>query len=220
MDLLDKLEILTDGAKYDVACTSSGVDRTAKKGQLGDAAACGICHSFSADGRCIALLKVLMTNECAYDCEYCVNRASNDTPRTTFTPRELAELTIEFYRRNFIEGLFLSSGVLKNPDYAMERMCQAIAILRDEFHFRGYIHAKAIPGASPETIDRMALLVDRMSVNIEFPSQESLARMAPEKHKQAVLEPMAQIRNGITQNKSEMVKYRGAPKFVPAGQST
>ena len=220
MDIQRKLELLTAAAKYDVACTSSGHDRAARDGSLGDAQACGICHSFSADGRCISLLKVLMTNECVYDCAYCVNRASNEVPRTTFTPHELATLVIEFYRRNYIEGLFLSSGVIKSPDYAMERMSRAVEILRDEYRFRGYIHAKAIPGASPEAIDRMALLVDRLSVNIELPSEEGLSRLAPEKHKKAILAPMSQIRDGITQSKSEIVKYRGAPKFAPAGQST
>ncbi|MCL2818345.1 MAG: putative DNA modification/repair radical SAM protein [Actinomycetia bacterium] len=220
MDLQSKLEVLTSAAKYDVACTSSGVDRAAKDGSLGDAQSCGICHSFSADGRCIALLKVLMTNECIYDCQYCVNRASNETTRTTFTPQELAELTIEFYRRNFIEGLFLSSGVIKSPDYAMERMCQAISILRDEYRFRGYIHAKAIPGASTESIDRLGLLADRISVNIELPSQEGLKKLAPDKHKTSILGPMSHIRDGISQNKSDLVRYRRAPKFAPAGQST
>ena len=147
MDLFDKLKILSDAAKYDVACTSSGVDRKAQKGQIGSAVSCGICHSFAGDGRCISLLKVLMTNACIYDCKYCVNRRSNDTPRAGFTPRELAELTIQFYRRNYIEGLFLSSGVQKNPDYTCEQMIEALRLLREEYHFAGYIHAKAIPGA-------------------------------------------------------------------------
>ena len=221
MDLQDKLALLTSAAKYDVACTSSGVDRSAQGGALGDAQSCGICHSFSADGRCIALLKILMTNECVYDCQYCVNRASNeDAVRTTLTPQELAELTIEFYRRNYIEGLFLSSGVIKSPDYAMDRMCKAISLLRNEYRFRGYIHAKAIPGASSESIDRMALLADRMSVNIELPSQEGLKLLAPDKHKHSILEPMKHIRDGIKENKSDLVKYRSAPKFSPAGQAT
>jgi len=220
MDTLEKLQALTDAAKYDVACTSSGVDRSAQKGALGNAVAGGICHSFAADGRCISLLKVLMTNECVYDCQYCVNRATNDVKRTSFTPQELADLTIEFYRRNYIEGLFLSSGVTKNPDHAMERMSQTISILRNQYNFRGYIHAKAIPGASPEAIERMGMLVDRMSVNIELPSLEGLQRLAPDKHKHSILGPMAQIRDGIKESRTDIVKYRSAPRFSPAGQAT
>ena len=158
MDVFDKLKILTDAAKYDVACTSSGVDKKASAGGIGSASACGICHSFAADGRCISLLKVLMTNACAYDCKYCVNRRSNDTPRASFTPRELAELTINFYRRNYIEGLFLSSGVLKNPDYTCEQMIEALRILREEYRFSGYIHAKAIPGADSALIARLGMI--------------------------------------------------------------
>ena len=158
MDVFDKLKILTDAAKYDVACTSSGVDKKAAPGGIGSAAACGICHSFAADGRCISLLKVLMTNVCAYDCQYCLNRRSNETPRATFSPRELADLTINFYRRNYIEGLFLSSGVLKNPDYTSEQMIAALRILRTEYHFSGYIHAKAIPGTDPLLLSELGLL--------------------------------------------------------------
>ena len=180
MDLLQKLEILSDAAKYDVACTSSGVQRDGVKGALGSAVSCGICHSFSADGRCISLLKVLMTNSCIYDCQYCVNRRSNDSPRAAFTPRELAELTIQFYRRNYIEGLFLSSGVIKSPDYTCERMIETVRLLREEYRFYGYIHAKAIPGADEALIRRLGLLVDRMSVNIELPSQQSLQLLAPD----------------------------------------
>jgi len=220
MDVLEKLEALTNAAKYDVACTSSGVDRSAQKGALGNADACGICHSFSEDGRCISLLKVLMTNECVYDCQYCVNRASNNVKRTSFTPQELADLTIEFYRRNYIEGLFLSSGVTKNPDYAMERMSQTVSILRNQYNFRGYIHTKAIPGASREAIEHMGMLVDRMSVNIELPSAEGLERLAPDKHKHSILGPMEQIRDGIKESRTEIVKYRSAPRFSPAGQAT
>lgn len=220
MDAFEKLKILTDAAKYDVACTSSGVDKKAMPGGIGSAAACGICHSFSADGRCISLLKVLMTNICVYDCKYCVNRRSNDTPRTSFTPRELAELTINFYRRNYIEGLFLSSGVLKNPDYTCEQIIEALRILREEYRFSGYIHAKAIPGADSMLITRLGMLADRMSVNIELPSQSSLQLLAPDKSKHSILAPMGYIQNRIQENSRDIVKYRHSPKFVPAGQST
>ena len=220
MDVFDKLKILTDAAKYDVACTSSGVDKKASAGGIGSASACGICHSFAGDGRCISLLKVLMTNVCAYDCKYCVNRRSNDTPRACFTPRELAELTINFYRRNYIEGLFLSSGVLKNPDYTCEQMIEALRILREEYHFSGYIHAKAIPGADSTLIARLGMLADRMSVNIELPSQSSLQLLAPDKSKHSILAPMGYIQNRIQENVTDLVKYQHAPKFVPAGQST
>ncbi|MEA5010500.1 MAG: putative DNA modification/repair radical SAM protein [Angelakisella sp.] len=217
---MEKLRILTDAAKYDVACTSSGVDRANKGDGLGNAAAAGICHSFSADGRCISLLKVLMTNYCVYDCKYCVNGHSHDRPRTAFTPRELAELTISFYRRNYIEGLFLSSGILKSPDYTCERMIEALTILRKEYSFNGYIHVKAIPGADSALIEQLGLLADRMSVNIELPSQQSLGQLAPQKSKQSILAPMRQIRQGIAENTKDLAVYRSAPKFVPAGQST
>ncbi|HWR45557.1 putative DNA modification/repair radical SAM protein [Sporomusa sp.] len=220
MDVFDKLKILTDAAKYDVACTSSGVNKKAAAGGIGSAAASGICHSFSADGRCISLLKVLMTNVCAYDCKYCVNRLSNDTPRASFTPRELAELTINFYRRNYIEGLFLSSGVLKSPDYTCEQMIEALRILREEYRFSGYIHAKAIPGADSALLTRLGMLADRMSVNIELPSQNSLRLLAPDKSKHSIFTPMGYIQNRIQENSRDIVKYRHAPKFVPAGQST
>ena len=215
-----KLEILTDSAKYDAACTSSGSDRSPVAGKLGGTCAPGICHSFSADGRCISLLKVLQSNVCAYDCQYCVNRRSNDVPRASFTPRELAELTIGMYRRNYIEGLFLSSGVAGTPDHAMEQMIQTIRILREEYGFRGYIHAKAIPGCSPEAVTLLGQMVDRMSVNIELPSERGLQTLAPAKTKQNILAPMRQIRDGITQSKEELAVYRHATKFVPAGQST
>lgn len=220
MDLFDKLKILTDAAKYDVACTSSGVDRKAAGGGMGSAEACGICHSFAADGRCISLLKVLMTNNCVYDCRYCVNRRSNQTQRAEFTPRELADLTMSFYRRNYIEGLFVSSGVLRNPDYTSERMIETLRILREEYRFGGYIHAKAIPGANRDLIERLGLLSDRMSVNIELPSHASLSLLAPDKSKHSILTPMKEIRDGIRQNSTDLVRYRHAPKFVPAGQST
>lgn len=220
MDVFEKLEILTDAAKYDVACTSSGVDRKASKGGIGNSTACGICHSFSGDGRCISLLKILMSNVCAYDCKYCVNRSSNDTLRATFTPRELADLTINFYRRNYIEGLFISSGVFKNPDYTCEQMIKTLKILREEYKFSGYIHAKAIPGADSVLLEQLGTLADRMSVNIELPSQNSLKLLAPDKSKHSILTPMGYIRNRIQENSTELVKYAHTPKFVPAGQST
>ena len=222
MDLLEKLTILTDAAKYDASCTSSGVSRGFQTGKIGNTSSsvAGCCHSFSADGRCISLLKVLMTNCCVYDCKYCVNRRSNDTRRTAFTPRELAELTIQFYRRNYIEGLFLSSGVLRDPDYTTQRMIEALRLLRQEYGFNGYIHAKAIPGASPELVRQLGFLADRLSVNIELPSQKGLAALAPDKTKASILSPMRLIREQGQQNKEELVKYRHAPAFAPAGQST
>lgn len=220
MDMMEKLKILADAAKYDVACTSSGVDRSSRGGQIGNCVAAGICHSFAADGRCISLLKVLMSNACVYNCSYCLNRAGNDTPRATFTPKELAELTIQFYRRNYIEGLFLSSAVIKNPDYTCERMIETLRILREEYGFRGYIHAKAIPGADDLLLNRLGHLADRMSVNIELPSQKSLQRLAPDKTKASITRPMALLRDGIRENRTDLVKYKSATPFAPAGQST
>ena len=222
MNLLDKLTILTDAAKYDASCTSSGVIRGSRPGMIGNTSSsiAGCCHSFSADGRCISLLKVLMTNYCVYDCKYCINRCSNDTRRTAFTPRELAELTVQFYRRNYIEGLFLSSGVLRDPDYTTLRMIETLRLLRREFAFNGYIHAKAIPGTSPELVQQLGYLADRLSVNIELPSQKGLAALAPDKSKAAILAPMRLIEAQGRQNKEELVKYRHAPAFAPAGQST
>ncbi len=220
MDVLEKLAILSDAAKYDVSCSSSGVDRGGQGGKIGSAAACGICHSFAADGRCISLLKVLMSNACVYDCKYCINRVSSDTPRTSFTPDELAELTIQFYRRNYIEGLFLSSGVLKSPDYTMERMITVVRLLREKYLFNGYIHVKTIPGSDSALVDQMGLLVDRMSVNIELPTESSLLRLAPQKSPQAVIAPMERISSGIRENLAERASFRHAPHFVPAGQST
>ena len=172
MSVKQKLEILADAAKYDVACTSSGVDRKGEKGALGNASACGICHSFAADGRCISLLKILMTNHCVYDCRYCVNRSSNDVVRTTFTPEEICDLTVEFYKRNYIEGLFLSSGVLRNPAHTMEKICETLLLLRTRYRFRGYIHVKAIPGAPEELLARAGYLADRISINMELPTEE------------------------------------------------
>ena len=245
METADKLRILSDAAKYDVACTSSGVDRDAKIGHLGSTACAGICHSFSADGRCITLLKVLMTNACSHDCAYCANRRSNDIPRATFEPRELADLTIAFYRRNYIEGLFLSSGIISTPDRTMELMYQCINILRNEYGFLGYIHVKTIPGASPEIMRKMGFLADRMSVNIELPSADSLKLCAPGKTKESILEPMANIAQGINAlpkgkpkhrqsisdgkshggslsscKRTEIERYEYYDRFVPAGQST
>ena len=219
-ELLKKLEVLTDAAKYDVACTSSGVDRPGRPGALGNAVKAGICHSFAADGRCISLLKVLLSNDCAYDCAYCVNRRSCDGPRATFTPEELCRLTVEFYRRNYIEGLFLSSAVVKNPDYTSELMLMTLKKLREEERFWGYVHVKAIPGADPRLTHALGLYADRMSVNIELPSQKSLALLAPQKSKEKILTPMGLIRDGIKENASDLARYRAAPKFVPAGQST
>ncbi|CAM4338794.1 MAG: putative DNA modification/repair radical SAM protein [Paenibacillus macerans] len=224
MDVYDKLTILTDSAKYDVSCSSSGAERGNGGGSggssLGNAVSSGICHSFATDGRCISLLKVLMTNSCIYDCKYCVNRRSNDTRRAMFTPEELAELTINFYRRNYIEGLFLSSGIMRNPDYTTEQLIRVLELLRRKYHFGGYIHVKAIPGADPALISRLGLLADRMSVNIELPSQDSLHQLAPDKSKEAILRPMTAIRQGIRENSTDLVKYRHAPRFVPGGQST
>ena len=221
MDLMEKLTVLADAAKYDAACTSSGVDRGETLGGIGSAVACGICHSFSADGRCITLLKVLLSNACAYDCAYCVNRRSGDATRASFTPRELADLTIQFYRRNYIEGLFLSSAVMKNPDYTCEQMIETLRILRQEYRFGGYIHAKAIPGADPMLLQRLGLLADRLSVNLELPSNQSLQLLAPEKKKESILGPMGFIRDGITESRQSLVQYRARlPKFAPGGQST
>lgn len=236
MDLPEKLEILADAAKYDVACTSSGITRKGARGQLGNLSAAGLCHSFAADGRCITLLKVLMTNVCIYNCAYCVNRIDNDSPRTLFKPRELADLTIAFYRRNYIEGLFLSSGVIKSPDYTTELMIKTLTILRHEYQFRGYIHAKAVPGTSPDLLDQLGHLADRMSVNLELPSKESLRLLAPEKSQHDFFAPMRQIRDSITEDKDTRALLRKnttfltqAPikrssesgrAFAPAGQST
>lgn len=221
MDMFEKLKILGESAKYDSSCTSSGVDRRGGTSDgIGSAASCGLCHSFAADGRCISLLKILMTNYCMYDCKYCINRRSNDVPRARFTPDEIADLTINFYRRNYIEGLFLSSGIIQSPDYTCEQIIEALSILRNKYKFYGYIHAKTIPGADPELINRLGTLADRISVNIELPSQKSLNALAPDKSKNSILLPMGHITNKIRQNSYEIVKYKAAPKFAPAGQST
>ncbi len=220
MSLMEKLGILSDAAKYDVSCSSSGVSRRGDGTGIGNTVAGGICHSFGADGRCISLLKVLFTNECIYDCKYCINRRSNDVPRASFTPDEICDLTIQFYRRNYIEGLFLSSGILYSPSYTMELIYEAVHKLRTKYRFQGYIHVKAIPGADPELVKRLGLLADRMSVNLELPTADGLKSLAPNKHRKNILTPMRQIQQGITQNKNEIVAFRHAPSFVPAGQST
>ncbi len=220
MSIMDKLGILTDAAKYDVACTSSGNERKGDGTGMGNTIKAGICHSFSGDGRCISLLKILFTNECIYDCKYCVNRCSNDVPRASFTPDEVCRLTIEFYRRNYIEGLFLSSGILYSPDYTMELLYQTLYKLRREYNFQGYIHVKAIPGANQELVRMTGFLADRMSINLELPTAEGLKKLAPNKHRKNILTPMRLIQNGIAINKNEVAVYRHAPVFVPAGQST
>ena len=220
MNIMDKLTILSDSAKYDAACTSSGVSRSAPADGIGAVLPAGCCHSFSADGRCITLLKVLMSNSCIYDCKYCINRKSNDVPRATFTPEELAELTIEFYRRNYIEGLFLSSGVVGSPDNTSERMAKAIETLRYKHKFWGYIHTKIIPGTSPELVQKLSLLADRVSVNVELPSETSLGTLAPEKKRKDIFVPMGQITQGIVQNSTDIVRYKKAPAFAPGGQAT
>ena len=193
MSIQRKLEILSIAAKYDVACTSSGVDRKGNKSGMGNSLACGICHTFSSDGRCISLLKILFTNECIFDCKYCINRSSNDVVRTSFTPRELCELTMEFYRRNYIEGLFLSSGIKKSPNYTMELLFETLKMLREEYDFNGYIHCKVIPGADPVLIDAVGWYADRISVNLELPTSESLKKLAPHKNRKNILKPMRQI---------------------------
>ena len=218
--VLDKLKILAESAKYDVSCASSGTSRSHKKGQIGSAEGWGICHSFAEDGRCISLLKIMLTNNCIYDCAYCINRRSNDLPRATFSVTELVNLTIEFYRRNYIEGLFLSSGVVRNPDYTMERLVKVVKDLRQVYHFNGYIHLKSIPGTSQELVNEAGLYADRMSVNIEIPNEQSLQLLAPEKDFQSVFTPMRYIQQGMLQSAEERKKYRHAPRFVPAGQST
>lgn len=220
MSVMEKLRILTDAAKYDVACTSSGTSRGNDGTGLGSCVQMGICHSFAADGRCISLLKILFTNECVFDCKYCINRRSNDVPRASFTPDEICELTIEFYRRNYIEGLFLSSGILRSPDYTMELICAALEKLRKVYRFQGYIHVKAIPGASEELIQRAGFLADRMSVNLELATAEGLRTLAPHKTRDKILKPMRLVQNGRSQNAYELKVYHHAPSFVPAGQST
>ncbi|PXZ45142.1 putative DNA modification/repair radical SAM protein [Sanguibacteroides justesenii] len=218
--VLEKLKILAESAKYDVSCASSGTSRSHKKGEIGSAEGWGICHSFAEDGRCISLLKIMLTNNCMYDCAYCINRRSNDLKRATFSVTELVNLTIEFYRRNYIEGLFLSSGVVRNPDYTMERLVRVVKDLRQKYRFNGYIHLKSIPGASRELVNEAGLYADRLSVNIEIPKEESLKIIAPEKDFQSVFTPMRYIQQGVLQHAEERKKFRHAPHFAPAGQST
>lgn len=220
MTLMEKLTILTDAAKYDVACTSSGTQRGNDGAGIGNCISAGICHSFSADGRCISLLKILFTNECVFDCRYCINRCSNDVPRASFTPEEVCRLTIEFYRRNYIEGLFLSSGVLHSPSYTMELLYQTLYLLRTKYHFQGYIHVKAIPGASGDLIEKTGFLADRMSVNLELPTAAGLKLLAPHKSRKTILGPMRLIQSRREENCRELTVYKKASAFVPAGQST
>ena len=220
LPVMEKLKILSDAAKYDVACTSSGTSRGNNGKGIGNCFDAGICHSFAADGRCISLLKILFTNECIFNCRYCLNRSSNDVPRATFTPDEICELVIGFYRRNYIEGLFLSSGILKSPDYTMELLYQTLLKLRTQYQFGGYIHVKAIPGADPLLIEKTGFLADRMSVNLELPTAEGLKKLAPAKTREKILKPMRQVQNRMEENRQELVLYRNAPRFVPAGQST
>lgn len=220
MELEKKIEILTKGAKYDVSCSSSGVERKGKKGKLGSAAAPGICHSFTPDGRCVSLLKILMSNSCDYNCAYCVNRQSNDGERATFTPEELVRLTMDFYRRNYIEGLFLSSAVCNNPDYTMERMVQVVKLLRVREGFNGYIHLKGIPGTSEEILEEAGRYVDRMSMNLELPTKKSLRLLAPQKDTKQITAPMHYLKDKISEAKTLKQQFRNAPDFVPAGQTT
>lgn len=217
---LDKLKVLAESARYDVSCASSGTSRSNVKGSIGSAAGWGICHSFSEDGRCISLLKVMLTNYCMYDCAYCINRRSNDIPRATLSVSELVNITIEFYRRNYIEGLFLSSGVVRSPDYTMERLVRIVKDLRLVHRFNGYIHMKSIPGASRELVQEAGLYADRLSVNIEIPNEESLQRIAPDKNFQSVFAPMRYIQQGVLESAEERKRFRHAPRFAPAGQST
>ncbi len=220
-DTLRKLKILAESAKYDVSCSSSGTVRRNVKGGVGNTVGgIGICHSFAEDGRCISLLKVMLTNYCIYDCAYCINRRTNDIPRATLSVSELVDLTMEFYKRNYIEGLFLSSGVVRNPDYTMERLVRVVKDLRTVHRFNGYIHLKSIPGASRELVDEAGLYADRMSVNIEIPNEASLKLLAPEKDHESVYRPMGYIQQGVLESAEERKKHRHAPRFVPAGQST
>ncbi len=220
MDLREKLRILSDAAKYDVSCSSSGTKRKNTKGGIGNASSSGICHTFTQDGRCVSLLKILMTNFCIYDCSYCLNKKSSDIERALFTPDEICDLVINFYKRNYIEGLFLSSAIIQNENYTMEKLYEVVYKLRNKHNFNGYIHLKAIPGACDELIQKCGMLVDRMSVNIELPSENSLKLLAPDKNKSKILLPMKNIRNNIIQNKEERKKFKNSNIFVPGGQST
>ncbi|MDD3078391.1 MAG: putative DNA modification/repair radical SAM protein [Paludibacter sp.] len=219
-EVLKKLQILAESAKYDVSCASSGTTRKGVKDGIGNTAGWGICHSFTEDGRCVSLLKIMLTNYCIYDCAYCINRRTNDRPRATFSVSELVELTIEFYRRNYIEGLFLSSGVVRNPDYTMERLVKVVKDLRTVHRFNGYIHMKSIPGASQALVHEAGLYADRMSVNIEIPTEKNLKMLAPEKDYKSVYQPMHYIQQGVLESREERQKHHSAPRFAPAGQST
>ena len=218
---MNKLKVLAESAKYDVSCSSSGTVRSNRPGMVGNTVGgWGICHSFAEDGRCISLLKIMLTNYCIYDCAYCINRRTNDIPRATLSVSELVELTMEFYRRNYIEGLFLSSGVVRNPDYTMERLVRVAKDLRTIHRFNGYIHLKSIPGASRELVNEAGLYADRLSVNIEIPTEENLKLLAPEKDHQSVFAPMRYIQQGVLESNEERRRFRHAPRFAPAGQST
>jgi len=219
-NMVEKLKILTSAAKYDVSCATSGSNCGNPGNALGSTSPWGVCHSFAEDGRCISLLKIMLTNYCIYDCAYCVNRRTNDVPRTAFSAKEIVDLTIEFYRRNYIEGLFLSSGVVKSPDHTQSLITRVAKELRMVHNYHGYIHLKSIPGASPELIHEAGLYADRLSVNIEIPTEENLKMLAPDKNYTSVLQPMSVIRQGILENKEDRRKYRATPKFAPAGQST
>jgi putative DNA modification/repair radical SAM protein len=219
---IEKLAILADAAKYDASCASSGTSKRNSRGSggIGSTEGMGICHSYAPDGRCISLLKILLTNHCIFDCHYCINRKSSNTPRARFTPQEVAELTMAFYRRNYIEGLFLSSGIVKNADYTMEQMVEAARILRQEHQFRGYIHLKTIPEAAPELIHQAGLLADRISINVELPTVAGLTRLAPDKNAGTIEGAMGGMKMAISQAKDETKRFRHAPRFAPAGQST
>ncbi len=219
-EILGKLKVLAESAKYDVSCASSGTTRKNMPGGIGNTAGWGICHTFTEDGRCVSLLKIMLTNYCIFDCAYCINRRSNDIPRATFSVSELVELTIEFYRRNYIEGLFLSSGVVRNADYTMERLVKVIKDLRTIHRFNGYIHMKSIPGASEALVHEAGLYADRLSVNIEIPTEQNLKLLAPEKDHKSVYLPMSFIQQGVLESREERQKHRYAPRFAPAGQST
>lgn len=216
----EKLNILADAAKYDVSCSSSGSKKKNTEKGLGNSSGMGICHTYTEDGRCVSLLKILLTNVCIYDCAYCVSRRSNDIKRAAFTVDEAVELTIAFYRRNYIEGLFLSSGIFKNADYTMERLVLVAKKLRTEQRFNGYIHLKTIPGASDALMQEAGLYADRVSVNLELPTESGLKLLAPEKNRGDMIRPMEYVKQSIVQNRDEVQRFRHAPKFVPAGQST
>jgi putative DNA modification/repair radical SAM protein len=220
LEMLQKIQILADAAKYDVSCSSSGSAQGNRGKGMGSTLSCGVCHSWSDDGRCISLLKILYSNECIYDCTYCVNRRTKDIPRASFTPEELAQLTMDFYRRNYIEGLFLSSGVKVSPDRTMEELITTLRLLREKYEFHGYIHVKAIPGADPRLIHQAGQLANRISVNMELPSEQGLKLLAPQKKKEDIIKPMHFIAKKIRDELEEKKKKRLPRRFAPAGQST